>query len=105
MPGNSPDANETLPSDLTSSSDKLIINEETSPAVTPTSSPAPSSVLRNSLLPQGKAAVSESDVLSPTVAEKNTNERVNESHVSGTIVKASDKKDKKDLSTVCSQKD
>ena len=101
MPGNSPNANETLPSDLTSSSDKLIINEETSPAVTPASSPATSSVLRSSLLPRDK----ESDVLSPKVAGKNTNEIVGDLQVSRNVVKATDKKDKKDLSTVCSQKD
>ena len=98
VPGNSPKANETLPSDLTSSSDKLIINEETSPAVTPASSPATSSVLRSSLLPRDK----ESDVLSPKVAGKNTNEIVGDLQVSRNIVKATDKKD---LSTVCSQKD
>ena len=101
LPGNSPNANETLPSDLTSSSDKLIINEETSPAVTPTSSPVPSSVLGSSLLPQDKTSVSE---LSPKVAEKKTNEIIGESQVTRTSVNVSDKKDKKDLSTVCSQK-
>ena len=113
----SPNGNETLPSDLTSSSDKLVINEETSPAVTPTSSPRPTVVIGNSSLPQDKVGASLLHVQSPEISENNTNnEAVSELKLSGnTSTKtdaevclqkdSSDRKQEHDVSTLNETKD